>query len=94
MKKLKFFAVALLVIVPLIAFAGDRVRGHWRDTNRDGVKDTYVNSYERTPPNSSRTDNYSYPGHYNPNRGEITPNSSSPRDTYPSNPNPYDRRKY
>ena len=40
MKKLIIITVLLLLAVPV--FAGERVRGHWKDTNRDGVKDTYT----------------------------------------------------
>jgi hypothetical protein len=93
MKKTIVFAIVVILVIPVIAFAGDRVKGHWRDTNHDGIKDTYVQPYERTSPNSSRTDNYSYPGNYNPNTGQRTPDSNSPRETYPSNPNPYGHQR-
>ena len=90
------FLTILLVVLSAtssIAQSRTRVRGHWQDTDRDGVKDTYVNPYTRTNPNSSRTDNFSYPGNYNPNKGEMTPYSNSLRETYPRNPNPYERSK-
>jgi len=86
MKKTIFLIVFLLAF-PALSFGGS-VRGYWKDTNGDGVKDTYVQPYQRTNPNSIRTDNYSYPGNYNPNRGQQTPYSNSPRETYPTNPNP------
>jgi hypothetical protein len=91
---MKKFIVALLVIIliPAICFAGEQVRGHWKDTNHDGIKDTYVQPYERTSPNSIRTDNYGYPGNMNPNTGTITPPSNSPRELYPTNPNPYETK--
>jgi len=89
-KKMILFLIALFFL-PGSLFAA-QVDGYWKDTNRDGIKDTYVQPHQRTNPNSSRTDNYSYPGNYNPNRNEITPQSSSPRETYPSNPNPYEPR--
>lgn len=89
MKKV-FIVTFVLLMIPALSYAG-RVRGHWRDTNRDGIKDTWVQPYERTNPNSSRTDNYSYPGNYNPNTGTFTPKSNSPRELYPTNPNPYER---
>ncbi len=93
MKKIVSF-VAFLAIVFLITSAdAGSVKGHWKDTNRDGVKDTYVQPHQRTNPNSSRTDNYSYPGNYNPSRGESTPQSNSPRETYPTNPNPYEQKQ-
>ncbi len=53
------------------AFAGDvYVKGHWKDTNRDGVKDTYVQPYHRTSPDSNRLNNYSTEGNYNPYTGK------------------------
>jgi len=82
-----------MLIVPFAEAASNTVRGHWRDTDRDGAKDTYVQPHQRTNPNSSRTDNYGYPGNYNPNRGDLTPQSNSPRETYPSNPNPYEQKQ-
>ena len=87
MKKVMLL-VFILVMVPCLASAAS-VRGHMRDTDGDGVKDTYVQPHQRTSPNSSRTDNYGYPGNVNPNSGQITPSSNSPRENYPSNPNPY-----
>jgi len=89
MKKV-FIVAFVLLMIPALSYA-ERVRGHWKDTNRDGIKDTWVQPYERTNPNSSRTDNYGYPGNYNPNTGTITPQSNSPRELYPTNPNPYDK---
>lgn len=85
--------LAILLAVPLTVFAGQWVSGHWRDTNHDGVKDTYISPYERTPPNDSRTDNYSYPNNYNPNTGRTTSDSNSQRELYPSNPNPYEHKR-
>ena len=92
MKKLVLLLIVLLFVFPTLCF-GASVKGHWKDTNHDGVKDTYVQPYERTNPNSSRTDNYSYPGNTNPNTGERAPNSTSPRETYPTNPNPYEYKR-
>lgn len=92
MKKTMLLALMILFALPLTSFAQVNTRGHWRDTDRDGVKDTYVQPYQKTAPNASRTDNYGYPGNYNPNKGTITPYSNSPRENYPSNPNPYDQR--
>lgn len=90
MKKIILFLLVLVLIIPALSFAG-RVKGYWRDSDGDGVKDSYVQPYQRTNPNSSRMDNYSYPGNYNPNSGTITPPSNSPRELYPSNPNPFGR---
>ncbi len=94
MKKGILVFLALLLALPVLCFGQVNVRGYWRDTDRDGVKDTYVEPHQRTRPNPSRMDNYSYPGNYNPNRGSFTPYSTSPRETYPSNPNPYERGRY
>lgn len=92
---MKIVAILLVIVLalPVLALGGERVRGHWKNTNRDGIKDTWVNPYERTSPNSLRNDNYSYPGNYNPNTGRITPPSSSPKELYQFNPNPYERKK-
>jgi hypothetical protein len=90
----KIIAAAVLVMAPAFAFAGDvKVGGYWADTNRDGVKDTYVQPHERTAPNQTRTDNYGYPGNYNPNTGMTTPQSNSPAEMYPRNPSPYGSHK-
>jgi hypothetical protein len=88
----KIIIVAALLLFPTIALAAS-VDGYWKDTNHDGIRDTYVQPHQRTNPNSSRLDNYDYPGNYNPNSGSITPRSSSPRETYPSNPNPYENSR-
>ena len=93
MKKWLLIVIVLFIAFPVISLATERVSGHWKDTNHDGVKDTYVQPYERTSPNNSRTDNYSYPGNYNPNTGQTTPQSTSPRELYPTNPNPYEKRR-
>jgi hypothetical protein len=66
----------LIICAALLLFAGSafaydvNVNGHYRDTNRDGYKDTYVDSYHRTSPNNSRSDNYSSQGNYNPYTGQ------------------------
>ena len=68
MKKLIFIILLLFLAMP--AFAGERVRGHWKDTNRDGVKDTYVQPYYRSERNDSVLDNYSTKGTTNPYTGK------------------------
>jgi hypothetical protein len=90
LKKIIILALLLFLSLPSISFAGQRwVRPHLR---RDGG---YVSGHVRTTPNRFRTDNYSYPGNYNPNTGRINQWSNSPSKTYPINPNPYDsNRKY
>jgi hypothetical protein len=72
-------------IVPLVliasvllcasAFAGGshRVKGYYRDSDHDGIKDTYVAPHQQTNPDSSPRNNYNYPGNYNPNTGTTTP---------------------
>lgn len=88
MKKLIILVCLALFALSSIAFAGQTsVRGYYKSNG------TYVAPHVRTTPNSSRMDNYSYPGNYNPNKGAITPYSTSPRQNYPSNPNPYDQDK-
>lgn len=47
------------------------VNGYYRSNG------TYVNGYERTAPDSSPYNNYSYPGNYNPNTGSITGGNTS-----------------
>ena len=91
---MKTIVLVLIVILatPTFSFAGERVRSYWRDSDHDGTKDTYVQPYQRTSPDSSRTNNYSFPGNFNPNTGRMTPPSNSPRETYPVNPNPYERK--
>ena len=42
------------------------VKGYYR---ADG---TYVKPYSRTKPDSSLSNNYGYPGNYNPNTGDIS----------------------
>jgi hypothetical protein len=61
MKKIALVIVAL-VILPSVAFAG-HVNGYSR---RDG---TYVQGYERSNPNQTVRDNYSYSGNTNPYTG-------------------------
>ncbi len=61
----------ILTVVTVLAFvstvmADERVRGYWKDTNRDGVKDTYVQPYYRSERNNSVEDNYSTKGNVNP----------------------------
>lgn len=56
----------LLLNLSVVSFAQVHVRGYYR---KDG---TYVRPHVRTRPNHTVTDNYSYPGNYNPNTGRIT----------------------
>lgn len=84
--------IVFLFVFPAVCF-GASVDGYMRDSNHDGIKDTYVQPHKRTNPNNTVTDNYSNPGNYNPNKGEITPfpKSSNPYDTFP---NPYKKSPY
>lgn len=86
-KAIVFISILAFLFSSASVFAGDRVtvRGYWK---KDG---TYVQPHYRASPDSSRTNNYSYPGNYNPNTSTFTPNSSSPKETYPTNPSPYER---
>lgn len=71
--------VAALAVSPLPAFAqfgstfgtGSNPRSNSVDGYRrsDG---TNVEPYQRTNPNSTRSDNYGTSGNYNPNNGEVT----------------------
>ena len=83
MKKIIIIVVALS-FVPAVSLAG-RVRGYYRKNG------TYVKPHYRTNPNSTRRDNYSYPGNYNPNTHQFTPypetlNPSADPWCDPSNP--------
>ena len=85
MKKIVFI-LAFFFIVPSV-FAAQSVKGHMKDTDGDGIKDTYVGSYQRSSPNKTKLDNYSTPGNYNPYKGEITPGNpdrESSQDYYKS----------
>lgn len=57
--------VILLRVSPEL-WAQVHVKGYYKSNG------TYVQPHERTRPNSTITDNYSYPGNYNPNTGKIT----------------------
>ncbi len=43
----KLVMIVILLLVPVVASAG-HVDGYWKDTNRDGVKDVYVQPHEAT----------------------------------------------
>lgn len=93
MRKTVCLLIATLLIVltfPLLVVAGDvSVRGYWKDTDRDGVKDTYVEPYQRSSPNNTLKDNYSYPGNYNPNTGTVTPGNPDTYERSHKQKNPY-----
>lgn len=65
-----FLTLAALALSATLAMAQDvQVHGHWRDTNHDGVKDTYIQPYHRTAPNYTDRDNYGVRPNYNPYTG-------------------------
>lgn len=72
MKKLIILLMVCILAIPIITFAQVNVRGYWRDSNHDGIKDTYVQPYQRSAPDGIRSNNYDYPGNFNPNSGQIT----------------------
>jgi nitrate reductase cytochrome c-type subunit len=78
MKKLLVF-IAAAVLLASVASAQVDVKGYWKDTNHDGVKDTYVQPHHRTAPNETIRDNYSTQPNVNPysgERGQVNPNSN------------------
>ena len=91
MKKCIFFLLIFIFAVP--AFAGERVRGHWRDSNSDGVKNTYVQPYYRSKRNNTTLDNYSTKGNVNPytrKKGYIDPyKKQEKKSVYQPSYNPY-----
>ena len=92
MKKLILTVVMVLGFVST-AMAGESVRGYWKDTNRDGMKDTYVNPYYRSERNDSVWDNYSTKGNVNPytgKEGTVDPYKNIYNNPYNLN-NPYGR---
>jgi hypothetical protein len=66
MKKLILIVLMILAIPSLLLASDVRVNGYWRDSNGDGVKDTYVQPYHRTAPDHNLYNNYSTQGNINP----------------------------
>jgi hypothetical protein len=67
LRKLTNFFI-LIILIPTFLVEGQvYVRGYYRS---DGV---YVRPHYRTYPDGIPYNNYSFPGNYNPNTGEITP---------------------
>ncbi len=97
MKKMSF-AILFFLLVPVLVNA-EWVRGHMRDTDGDGIKDTYINGYNRTPADGNPYNNYSTQGNVNPytgKEGTVKPHYDNRYDynNYDSgNGNTY-RRKY
>ncbi|MEW6186716.1 MAG: hypothetical protein AB1585_13355 [Thermodesulfobacteriota bacterium] len=91
MKNLSFLFLILILAFPTITVSA-AVRGHWKDTDRDGLKDTYIQPYQRSSPNSTLRDNYNYPGNYNPNSGSFsTGNPYNFEESHRSRKNRYGR---
>ncbi|MDM1524287.1 MULTISPECIES: SH3 domain-containing protein [Weeksellaceae] len=65
------FLLIFFLITPIYIFSQVNVKGYYR---KDG---TYVRPHVRTYPNNTVTDNYSYPGNYNPNLEYNKPNYNS-----------------
>lgn len=79
----RFLLLLILCFFIIKSFAQVHVRGYYRSNG------TYVQPHERTRPNHTITDNYSYPGNYNPNTGRITGGSIESKSTVVSTPNAY-----
>jgi hypothetical protein len=72
MSSIKRIILVLAVVVLGIPFTADAqvwVNGYYRD---DG---TYVKGHYRSSPDGNPYNNYSFPGNYNPNTGEVTSGS-------------------
>ena len=77
--------VLAIIVFSGIAFGANYTKGSWRDTDRDGVKDTYVDGYYKTAPNNSKLDNYSTKGNVNPftgKEGTVNPNNNDYNNSY------------
>lgn len=66
----------LVLSTAVTVLAQVRVQGY---TRQDG---TYVAPYTRTAPDTTIQNNYSYPGNYNPNSGQVTPMYTPPAPSY------------
>lgn len=69
--------LALLALTIAVASAQVRVNGYAR---QDG---TYVQPHYRSAPDSTPTNNYSYPGNVNPYTGAVAP-QPAPAPLYPA----------
>jgi hypothetical protein len=67
MKKLALLLLITLLAIPALAQAG-HVNGYYRSNG------TYVEPYERSDPNGTVQDNYSYIGNTNPYTGAVGTN--------------------
>jgi hypothetical protein len=65
----KLLLIAAITLFSSSAFAqGVHVNGYYRSNG------TYVQPYERSAPDNTVTNNYSYQGNTNPNTGEVGTN--------------------
>lgn len=78
MKKLIIAALALSIAGPALAQSRHRVEGY---TRRDG---TYVAPHYQTNPDSSRTNNWSSQGNYNPYTGRAGTVDPYAQPSYPA----------
>lgn len=62
--------VLIMFLISAALYAQVNVKGYYRSNG------TYVEPHVRTYPNNTVTDNYSYPGNYNPNTGRVTGGST------------------
>lgn len=69
-KSIIIILAVLFILVPLISSARVSVKGYYRKNG------TYVAPHYRSDPDGIKSNNYSYPGNYNPNTGQITPGGS------------------
>lgn len=67
-------------------FSQVQVRGYYRKNG------TYVQPHQRTYPNHTITDNYSYPGNYNPNTGRVSGGSGAVQSSTYSTPVPVEHK--
>lgn len=73
MKKLLFYLLALLILIPSFSYAAVHVNGYFRKNG------TYVAPYYRSNPDSNPYNNYNYPGNTNPYTGKTATGNT---DTY------------
>ena len=91
MKKV-IFIFAMFFIMPLVADA-EQVDGYWRDSDGDGIKDKYVNPYNRSNKNDSIWDNYGTKGNTNPYTGEKGTVDPFKQHDYNNNPYNYNNNR-
>jgi uncharacterized protein YgiM (DUF1202 family) len=65
-QSMKTIFTLLIFLLSIFVNGQVHVKGYYRSNG------TYVQPHERTSPNSTKTDNYSYPGNYNPSTGTNT----------------------